>query len=142
MSDFINLHNGVPRGSILGPLLFTILVIDIRQHINIGSHHSHADDLQIYKSFEPPLVNETLISLNTDLERIAKYCENSALKLNEEKSYFMIIGSSQALRSVPFMPHVPLIINNIPIERKFQLRNLGITFDEVLSWRRHVNSRI
>ena len=40
------------------------------------------------------------------------------------------------------MPHVDLTINKIPIERVFEVRNLGITFDEVLSWRRQVSRSI
>ena len=141
-SEFIELKNGVPQGSILGPLLFTILVLDIRQHIEVGSHHSYADDLQIYKSFKSPDINETIISLNNDLKNISEYCNNSALKINEDKCYFLILGSSRSLRNIPYMPHVPVIINDIPIKRVYKIRNLGITFDEVLSWRRHVNSRI
>ena len=58
VSKFIFLKNGVPQGSILGPLLFTIMVLDIRQHINFASHHSYADDLQLYKSFEPSSIND------------------------------------------------------------------------------------
>ena len=141
-SDFIELKNGVPQGSILGPLLFTIFVLDIRQHIEVGSHHSYADDLQIYKSFKSPDINETIISLNKDLKNIAEYCDNSALKINEGKCYYLILGSSRSLQKIPYMPHVPVIINGIPIKRVYKIRNLGITFDEVLSWRRHINSRI
>ena len=142
ISDFIELKNGVPQGSILGPLLFTILVLDIRQHIEVGSHHSYADDIQIYKSFRSPDINETIISLNNDLKKIADYCDNSALKINEDKCYFLIAGSRRSLLNIPHMPHVPVIINGIPIKRVYKIRNLGITFDEVLSWRRHVNSKI
>ena len=138
VSDFINLKNGVPQGSILGPLLFTIMVLDIRQHINFASHHSYADDLQLYKSFKPAFVNDTIISMNKDLEKVSEYCHNSALKINEEKCYFMIVGSSKSLSKMPHMPHVDIMINNIPIERVYSIRNLGITFDEVLSWRRQV----
>ena len=138
VSDFIYLKNGVPQGSILGPLLFTIMVLDIRQHINFASHHSYADDLQLYKSFKPALVNDAIVSMNEDLEKVSEYCHNSALKINEDKCYFMIVGSSKTLSKIPHMPHVDIRINKIPIERVYSIRNLGITFDEVLSWRRQV----
>ena len=32
-----------------------------------------------------------------------------------------------------------MLINNKPIKRVKSIRNLGLTFDEVLSWRKHVN---
>ena len=138
VSDFISLKNGVPQGSILGPLLFTIMVLDIRQHINFASHHSYADDLQLYKSFKPAAVNDAIISMNRDLENVSEYCHNSALKINEDKCFYMIVGGSKTLSKIPYMPHVDILINKIPIQRVYEIRNLGITFDEVLSWRRQV----
>ena len=138
VSDFISLKNGVPQGSILGPLLFTIMVLDIRQHINFASHHSYADDLQLYKSFKPASVNDAIISMNRDLENVSEYCHNSALKINEDKCFYMIVGGSKTLSKIPYMPHVDILINKIPIQRVYEIRNLGITFDEVLSWRRQV----
>ena len=138
VSEFISLKNGVPQGSILGPLLFTIMVLDIRQHINFTSHHSYADDLQLYTSFKPALVKDAIISMNQDLEKVGEYCHNSALKINEDKCFFMILGGSKTLSKIPHMPHVDITINKIPIQRVYEIRNLGITFDEVLSWRRQV----
>ena len=35
-----------------------------------------------------------------------------------------------------------VLINNKPIKRVKSIRNLGLTFDEVLSWRKHVNNII
>ena len=142
VSEFIDLKNGVPQGSILGPLLFTIMVLDIRQHITYTSHHSYADDLQLYKSFKPAFVNETILSVNEDLANISRYCENSALTINEDKCFYMILGNRQVLSKIPHMPHADIKINNIPIKRVQECRNLGVTFDEVLSWRRHVSRSI
>ena len=46
--SWINLINGVPQGSILGPLLFTILVSDISSNIRFCKYHLYADDTQLY----------------------------------------------------------------------------------------------
>ena len=56
--------------------------------------------------------------------------------------FYTIIGSHKTLAKIPHMPHVDLTINKIPIERVYEIRNLGITFDEVLSWRRQVSRSI
>ena len=80
--------------------------------------------------------------MNQDLKNVSQYCHNSALKINEEKSYYMIIGSTKALSKIPHMPHVDVTVNNIPIKRVYEIRNLGITFDEVLSWRRQVSRSV
>ena len=47
-SDWINLKNGVPQGSILGPLLFLVLVSDLYKCILNGKYHMYANDTQIY----------------------------------------------------------------------------------------------
>ena len=47
-SSWLNISNGVPQGSILGPLLFTILVSDISQGLKHCKYHLYADDTQLY----------------------------------------------------------------------------------------------
>ena len=142
LSGWLNIANGVPQGSILGPLLFTILVSDIRQYIHSGSYHSYADDLQIYIPMKPINVNSNIELINQDLENINNYCKRSALKINESKCYFMFLGSRQALKSINETPLDVISINNTPIKRVDHVRNLGLTMDEVLSWRKHINLRI
>lgn len=51
----------------------------------------------------------------------------------------MIIGTKSALRKVDDMILIDMIINNKVIKREKYARNLGLTYDEVLSWKRHVN---
>ena len=55
------------------------------------------------------------------------------------KSNFIIIGSPLNLVKLKQICFPPLIIDNKVIERKSHVKNLGITFDEVLSWTKHVN---
>ena len=138
-SDWLNINNGVPQGSILGPLLFTILVSDIRQYIQFGSYHSYADDLQLYLPIKPANVNKNIELINQDLNRIGEYCKRSALRINEGKCYYMFLGSRQAIKQINEIALTPLLINNMPIKRVDHVRNLGLTFDEILSWRKHIN---
>ena len=139
LSSWKNIKNGVPQGSILGPLLFTILVADIRRYIYDGSYHSYADDLQLYYNFKWHEVNNTIDLVNEDLQRITTYCKNSALKINEGKCYYMIIGSRQSINKINQLELKDICVNNTPIKRVTNVRNLGLTYDEILSWRKHIN---
>ncbi len=49
-SEFLIVQNGVPQGSILGPILFIIYVNDLCENINDANCHFYADDTIIYTS--------------------------------------------------------------------------------------------
>ena len=139
VSDWQSLSNGVPQGSILGPLLFTILISDINQYIHNGSYQVYADDLQTIYQMKTTDINKHIPLINEDLGRITSYCERSALKINVDKCFFMIIGSRYNINSIKQTQIDPIFINGTEIKRVLHVRNLGLTYDEVLSWRKYVN---
>ena len=87
-SDWINLKNGVPQGSILGPLLFLVLVSDLHESIINGKYHMYADDTQIYYHCKWSEVANVIPKINQDLNRVLNFSTNNCLKLNAEKSFF------------------------------------------------------
>ena len=138
-SKWSSVLNGVPQGSILGPLLFTILVSDMRVTIWNGSYITYADDTNLYWESTVEAINDTIKKANGVLQNISTYCDNTILKLNEDKCKFMVIGSKPAIRKIKTMHLDKVILNNISLDRVEHTKLLGVTFDEVLSWRKHVN---
>ena len=131
--------NGVPQGSILGPLLFTILVSDMRRSIWNGSYISYADDTNLYWECHPENINNTIDSANIVLENVSKYCVDNCLRLNEGKCKFMFVGSKPAIKKLNNLELNHLKINGSDMERLNHAKILGVTFDEVLSWQKQVN---
>ena len=98
-SGWENVINGVPQGSVLGPLLFTVLVSDISSAIRRGRYHLYADDTQLYYTCKVEDANDTITKINEDLSNIFNYSKRNCLKLNAGKSKFIIIGSRPNLKN-------------------------------------------
>ena len=139
-SNWSPILNGVPQGSILGPLLFTILISDMRVSIWNGSYITYADDTNLYFESPPEKMNETLITAGEVLSKVAKYCSDNCLRLNEGKSKYMFIGTRPGINKINNMDLNDLKINNVPMERLTDAKILGVNINEVMSWRKQVNS--
>ena len=66
-SDFAPVHSGVPQGSVLDPMLFTMYIKPLSAIIDSHSitHHSFADDLQSQMSASPDRISELLHSMQS-----------------------------------------------------------------------------
>ena len=138
-SNWISIKNGVPQGSILGPLLFLVLVSDLYKSISNGNYHMYADDTQLYYHCKLNQVSAVIEKINSDLQNIHLFSNENCLKLNTGKSNFIIIGSKPNLNKLKQLDLPPIVLNNEPIERKYHVKNLGVIFDESFSWTNHVN---
>ena len=95
-SEPVTLKCGVPQGSLLGPILFTIYTNPLG---NITRNHSldfhlYADATQLYISFKPcdSISRQTAISqVKACIKDITTWMINNLLKRNDEKTELIII---------------------------------------------------
>ncbi len=82
---------GVPQGSILGPLMFTLYVNDLPCQVVEGSSCLYANDTAILVSG----LNSQEIErkLNSNLQHLAKWFADHKLSLNLSKCKYMIFGT-------------------------------------------------
>ena len=91
-SDVFNVPYGVPQGSRLGPLLFTLytsrLLTNIQKEFPDITCHCYADDTQVYLSFCPNTLNEEycINVLETCIEYIRTWMLQNKLMLNDTKT--------------------------------------------------------
>lgn len=136
ISDFELIKRGVPQGSILGPILFSIFTCDLPYVLKHASVHLYADDIQIYKSCSVRDIERTITLLNTDLDSVSKWCKRNGLKLNATKTVAMCIGT-QHRRSL--VCNSNLSMDGIHIRWTECTKNLGVIIDSRLSFDKHVD---
>ncbi|MCG7877682.1 MAG: reverse transcriptase domain-containing protein [Candidatus Thiodiazotropha endolucinida] len=131
ISDWLNIHAGVPQGSILGPLLFLIYINDIVDNID-SSVRLFADDTTLYLIVDDPHV--VARQLNSDLEKIHVWAERWLVKFNPAKSESLLLSRK---KNRPL--HPPLLMNNEPIQEVSSHKHLGIYLSSDGTWHEHID---
>ena len=139
-SDFAPVHSGVPQGSVLGPMLFTMYIKPLSAIIDSHSiiHHSFADDLQLQMSAPPDRISELLHSMQSCISDVKAWATANMLKLNDSKTELMLVTSkrSKHLHNLP----TSITIGNAQIPFKQSVKNLGFTLDCHLTMNAHVSN--
>jgi hypothetical protein len=142
-SDSFILDYGVPQGSVLGPLLFTLYTSPLGMIIKKYQLHYHlyADDTQLYMAFKPAKCHADLSVqlIEQCIKDICSWMTNNNLKINDNKTEIMIMGKRQQRCKLSFSP---LKIGSSMIEpgETSSVRNLGVWFDSELSMSKHVTN--
>ena len=139
-SAFAPAHSGVPQGSILGPILFTMYTKPLSAIIDSHSiiHNSFADYLQVQMSAPPDRISELLHSMQSCIGEVKAWATANMLKLNDSKTDLMLVTSkrSKHLHNLP----TSIIIGNAQIPFKQSVKNFGLTLDCHLTMNAHVSN--
>lgn len=127
-SNMVDISIGVPQGSILGPILFTIYMNDFVNSSSTFDFILYADDTTLYTDVKK--VNEQ--SINVELQKIVKWLNVNKLSINAKKTKMMLFHISKKPKS----PQVKL--NGVVVEDVSHFKFLGIMIANNLSWTAHL----
>ena len=92
---------GVPQGSILGPMLFILLINDIDQQLNSCKILLYADDTVVFTSSKKQETIEK--NLNSDLSNLTNwFYENLVVNLKQGKTEFIPVWYKQEIVQSPW----------------------------------------
>jgi len=130
---------GVHQSFVLGPLLFTLYNTSLISliHSHKLDHYLYPDDTKVYISLSTGDSDLYFKQLGDCLSDTPGLMTNNKLRLNANKTDFIIIGiSRQRNKHTHFFPTNILSYSMTPSDT---VRNPGVTFDSDFNFRKYVS---
>ena len=132
--------SGVPHGSVLGPLLFSLYISPVGQIVSDHgiSHQQYADDAQLYIGLRRSDTTKSVDRLEACLSALRSWLCFNGLCLNPDKSEAILFGTHQSLRTFATISSIKIADDEINISN--QITSLGVIMDSTLTFNHHVTA--
>ena len=129
-SDEINVTFGVPQGSVLGPILFTIFINDLPKEIK-SQVRLFADDCIVYQSIKN---QEDASILQEDINRLQKWADEWLMSFHPEKCELLRVTNKRRPLDVSYT------MQDHNLKQVDTKKYLGVTLQKKLLWNNHVQN--
>ena len=134
ISEQQQVMSGVPQGSVLGPLLFVIMIGDIGNSVQSSTVRCFADDTKVTKGVKG---EKDVTDLQADLEIIYQWTEQNKMKLNSSKFEHLRYKtkSTSAAATTQYTTN-----DGCPITEKMEVKDLGVTMTNDATFNKHITN--
>lgn len=136
LSEEVVVTSGVPQGTVLGPVLFLIMISDIDVNVAFSNVSMYADDTRIMKKISS---DGHEMELKQDLNIIYNWCTENNMKFNSDKFELIVFDTKKRDQDGNKNYFAPS--GNI-IEEKQNLRDLGIQLSRNLKFSDHISNTV
>ena len=133
------LSQGVPQGSVLGPILFTLYTSPLEEIIDTHKIQKmfYADDTQLYISFKRNSDFDVTAQISECVQSIKEWSRANCLKLNDIKNEFLHLSSRHRTSNLIST----LNINGTRVYATKSCRNLGVIFYDKFTLEKFVSQK-
>ena len=128
VSSVLPITFGVPQGSILGPILFSIYINEIVDIVNCGVV-LYADDTVLYH-------HDSKV-LQDNLNMVSAWCNNNLLTVNVKKSHWMKLRICGNDGEAGAQNDQTLALNGVNLKEVDTYKYLGLHIDNKLTFQQH-----
>ena len=131
------LLRGFPQGSVLGPDMYPLCtspLFEIAEKYKVNKH-MYADDTQLYLASDRDSIGVAVNQLQLALKEIKEWKSENHLKLNDDKTEFVIIGKKSLLKNVQ---NVNIKLGRSIIPNAKSAKNIGAILDTEMSMEDHI----
>jgi hypothetical protein len=135
-TDWVEVLSGVPQGSVLGPLLFLIFINDLPDEL-ANLCKLFADDTKLLGTVRS---NDDVIRIQSDLDALSSWANNSGMSFNINKCKIMKIGKCPPEVTLPIgFTMYDNLKNKLVLEEVSEEKDLGVVWQNNLKWSEHVS---
>ena len=122
--------SGVPQGTVLGPLLFLVFINDMPDVVK-SNIRLFADDALLYRSIHSI---DDVITLQNDLDSLQSWESTWQMAFNPDKCEVLRVTKKKNIVNAHYTIH------GTELQNVDSAKYLGVSIQESLSWKVHVNN--